>query len=417
VSEIVKGALDGGWSLLVGWLLPTAVNAVLAVVILSGTAGLPSAGEIVGGESSRALVTAGVVVVCGLVLAALQTPLYRLLEGYLGWPEWLFRASRDRMLYHKHLLADRISMWELHRAERDGTIDAAGRTALAALRTHPVVGRYAARDSRVGAPRHALLRERLLRFPVDDDQVVATRLGNGIRRFEEYGHDRFRLDSQVLWYELSTVAPESTGKQVDRARTTVDFFVCLLYGHLIVALTVIGTLVAGARRWTPVPVAAALLLVAFAHVWYRIAVVATDDWAGAVRAMVNVGRRPLTEALGLRLPGGIAHEREMWALVSKLARLPFDPRAAALDRFRVADQPAPAGGAAAHAGTSDAHAGTSDANAQTAGGATHADVRGDTAHEDAGAEEAGAAAPVSPPQRESGGVAARTPLGPSQRSR
>jgi hypothetical protein len=184
----------------------------------------------------------------------------------------------------------------------------------------------------------------------------------------------------VLWYELSTVAPELTGKQVDRARTTVDFFVCLLYGHLIVALTVIGTLVAGARRWTPVPVAAALLLVAFAHVWYRIAVVATDDWAGAVRAMVNVGRRPLTEALGLRLPGGIAHEREMWALVSKLARLPFDPRAAALDRFRVPDQPAPAGG--------------------------------DTAREDSGA-----AAPVSPPQRESGGVTARTPPGPGRGSR
>ncbi|GIH15591.1 hypothetical protein [Rugosimonospora africana] len=351
MSEIVKGALDGGWSLLVGWLLPTAVNVVLAVLILSGSAGVPSIGDLVDGDSSRALVTLGAVVVCALVLAALQTPLYRLLEGYLGWPEWLFRAARDRMLYRKHLLADRISAWQLHRAERDGTLDDAGRAALTALRTHPVVGRYAARDARVGAPRHALLRERLFRFPVDDDQVVATRLGNAIRRFEEYGHDRFRLDSQVLWYELSAVAPELTGKQVDRARTTVDFFVCLLYGHLIVALTVTGTLVAGARPWSPVPVAAVLLLVAFAHVWYRIAVVATDDWAAAVRAMVNVGRRPLTEALGLRLPGGIAPEREMWSLVSKLARLPFDPRAAALDRFRATDPPASTDGPSARHAT------------------------------------------------------------------
>ncbi|GAA5193737.1 hypothetical protein GCM10023322_56350 [Rugosimonospora acidiphila] len=341
MNEIVKGALDGGWSLIVGWVLPSAVNLALAVLICSGVAGVPSIGDLADGDNAgRGAVALGVAVLGGLILAALQTPLYRLLEGYLGWPRWLFGRARRRMLHHKHLLTDRLAMCRLADAEREGGLDEAGRSALAALRAHPVVGRYAARDAGLSATQRALLRERLQRFPVDDDQVVATRLGNGIRRLEEYGYDRYRLDSQVLWYELSAVAPEQTAKQIDRSRTGVDFFVCLLFGHLIVAASAIGLLAAGVLPRSPARILAVPLLVVLAHVWYRIAVVATDDWAAAVRAMVNVGRGPLSEAMGLRLPDGIADEREMWTLASRLVRLPFDRRAAALDRFRNGPDPA-----------------------------------------------------------------------------
>lgn len=54
----------------------------------------------------------------------------------------------------------------------------------------------------------------------------------------------------------------------------------------------------------------------------------------AVRAMVNVGRVPLAEALGLRLPAGLADERAMWTLGSQLTRLAYDERATEIDRFR-----------------------------------------------------------------------------------
>ena len=83
----------------------------------------------------------------------------------------------------------------------------------------------------------SLLDERLHRYPSDDRQVTPTRLGNAIRRFEEYGYDRFRLDSQVLWHELNAVVLESARKQAEDARTSVDFFVCLIYGHLLVAVS------------------------------------------------------------------------------------------------------------------------------------------------------------------------------------
>lgn len=334
MSEILSGVLGGGRALLVGWLVPTAVNVLLAVLILSGNAGLPSVADLVAVDGSRnAVLALAVTVLGGLVLAAIQTPLYRVLEGYLGWPRWLAAAGRRRMLRQKLLLADRLDAVELIDAERAGTLDVAGQQALAKMRAHPVVSRYLGRDAKRGAVQRGLMHERLRRFPVDDDQVVATRLGNSIRRLEEYGYNRFRLDSQVFWYELTAVAPEAATKQVDQARTSVDFFVALLWGHLFVAAGVGAAYAAGAvDGWWPALAAGGLVLLAL--VWYRVAVTVTDDWAAAVRGMVNVGRRPLAEAMGLATPKSLAAEREMWTYASRLTRLPYDERAVLLDLFR-----------------------------------------------------------------------------------
>src|SRR5437879_6545061 len=67
--------------------------------------------------------------------------------------------------------------------------------------------------------------------------------------------------------------------------------------------------------------------------WCRVALAATDEWAAAVRALVNVGRKPLAESLGLALPSSLEGERAMWALVTELSRLRYHERAAALDAY------------------------------------------------------------------------------------
>ncbi|MFJ9855749.1 hypothetical protein [Streptomyces sp. NPDC101150] len=53
-------------------------------------------------------------------------------------------------------------------------------------------------------------------------------------------------------------------------------------------------------------------------------------------ALVNAGRKPLAEALGVVLPHRLADERRMWRLLSTLHRRPYQERAAALDAFRAA---------------------------------------------------------------------------------
>jgi hypothetical protein len=336
MSGVLTGALSGARALLIGWFVPSLINLlILGIVVVPRLSGFPalSGSGIIDTPRSTAFILVGTTVL-GLALAALQTPLYRILEGYLGWPERLFQMRRRRKLASKHLLQDRLAAASLVLAEDAGTVSEEQRRILQAYRDHVVTGRFVASDARKGSVWLSLLDERLARFPADDAQVIATRLGNAIRRFEEYGFNRFRLDSQVLWHELNAIVPDSVRKQAEDARMNVDFFVCLLYGHLLVAAVACVELGAGnpTRPW---PVAAVIIgLPLLAYVWYRVAIVATDDWAGAVRAMVNLGRLPLADAMGFALPQAISAERTMWTLAVKFVQEPYSPRAAALDEFR-----------------------------------------------------------------------------------
>jgi hypothetical protein len=328
MTGILQGALGGGRALLVGWILPSLINVLIFAFVLA-----PGLDEL-RLDGRTAVVVLVATAVLGLVLAALQTPLYRILEGYLLWPERLVQAARRRHLAEKHLLQNRLDAVALVAREQAGTLTDAERAALAEFRAHPVTSHYVDRDFRKGAVWIALLDERLHRYPVDDRQVAATRLGNAIRRFEEYGFNRFRLDSQALWHELNAAAGESARKQTDDARMSVDFFISLLYGHLLVAGAFAVSLVFGAvsRAWLVIPVV--LLLLALSALWYRLAVVATDEWAGAVRALVNLGRVPLATSLGLALPDKLDQERAMWRLVSELVSDKYHAGLSALDPYR-----------------------------------------------------------------------------------
>jgi hypothetical protein len=360
MSGVLTGALGGARALLIGWFVPSLINLlVVGIVIvprLSGFQALAGSGTI---DTARSTVFILVgTVVLGLALAALQTPLYRVLEGYLGWPRWLFQLGRRHELATKHLLEDRLDGASLALREAAGTLSQEEGRHLQEYRDHVVTGRFVDSDADQGQVWLSLLDERLSRFPADDGQVIATRLGNAIRRFEEYGFNRFRLDSQVLWHELNAVVPEPARKQAEDARMNVDFFICLLYGHLLVAVAAGVELGAGhpARPWLVAGTIVGLLVLAC--VWYRVAIVATDDWAGAVRAMVNLGRLPLTTSMGLALPQAIGAERTMWTLAVEFVQRPYTSSAITLDAFRrpggaVAAEPGAAaaaepGGAAAN---------------------------------------------------------------------
>ncbi|MEU7061467.1 hypothetical protein [Streptomyces sp. NPDC046197] len=289
MGDIAKGVLGGGWALVVGWILPAALNLAVFFFAVAPSLRRTAAVERVwpSSASQTTLLLLCTAVLFGIVLNALQTPLYRILEGYLLWPRGAYDRGCRRQRARKERIADLITRPE-------------GRTSV----------------------QRALLREQLARYPADDDQIAPTRLGNAIRRFEEYGHNRFRLDTQVLWNELSAAAPAQARRQVETARTSVDFFVALLYGHGVVATLALLTLTsAGAER--SLLIVTAIALCALIPLWYRSAVYSTDEWAAAVRAMVNLGRKPLAEALGLVLPQQLAKERSMWQLVTRMSRRPY----------------------------------------------------------------------------------------------
>ncbi|GAA3221173.1 hypothetical protein ACFO1B_16705 [Dactylosporangium siamense] len=342
--------MGGGWTLLVGWLLPAAVNVLLlAYVVLPASEAEVLLTSLDRAGVNRDLAAAGAAVLLGVLLASVQTPLYRVLEGYIGWrpqaasrralPRWVPSLSltrwQERQVSRRNQLLGRLDLLELTDLEAGGALDTDDVARLRELRADDTLVRFFAGDSRRTAAQRNLLDEKLQRYPVDEQQIVPTRLGNAIRRFEEYGYDRFRLDSQRMWNDLTAVAPERAAKQVEQARTTVDLLICLLYGHLIVGAVALGTVpVADTdHEWLLAAVGAGLILLA--RVWYEVAIRSTDDWAAAVRSLVNLGRKPLAEALALDLPETIEQERQMWGLVATLTARPYHrDRRAALDQFR-----------------------------------------------------------------------------------
>lgn len=339
MTGLLSGAIGGNRALLIGWFLPTAINILLFGIVvdprLSGFAALTTTAAAI---HSILYLLAGTLVV-GLMLAALQTSLYRILEGYLAWPRPLAAAATRRHRARKHLLRDRLLAANLASAQDSGGLNDEERAILQRYRDHPVTGHHIATDVRRGPIGLAILEERLHRYPHADDQIAPTRLGNAIRRLEEYGYDRFRLDTQILWHQLTTVVPEQARTQVDDARTGVDFFVCLLYGHLLVVAVALAEAASSPARPRSLLLGVAGGLLVAAAVWYRTAVVATDEWTGAVHALVNLGREPLAQALGLSLPDSLEAERDMWSLVGRLTAQPNAAETAALDRYRANANP------------------------------------------------------------------------------
>jgi hypothetical protein len=228
----------------------------------------------------------------GLLLSALQTPLYRLLEGYY-LPEPLARRLTQR-----------------HVARREKL-----RAILKSRRENP--------DGPGSGIRAGLILEKVRRYPPADDQVAPTTLANSIRAFELYGANRFRLDSQTLWNELLNVVPSGVRSDQERARAGVDFFVSLVYLFGVVGLAM-G--VGGIIRHSAGLFIAGLAGLMTTPLWYRLAVISTSAWFESVQSLVNLGRKPLAAALNLRLPSTLEEEREMWRRVGWMVREPYNPK-------------------------------------------------------------------------------------------
>ena len=298
MADILKGLVGAGSTFVFAWVFPSAIALVVAYSVIARPLGLDSALGISGlAPAEQALALGFGSTVVGLVMNALSTPLYRVLEGYL-WPERL----RSRGIARE-------------RSRRQ------------ALQRHV--------EEATGLER-SLAQERLQRFPRNDEQTAPTRLGNAIRAFETYGSDRYQLDSQFMWIDLVAVAPESVRKELETARSSVDFFVATFYLSLIVGIGACLTAVVA-----PTGFDVAILLVGIGSlvlvpVSYLSAVTSSTYWDATVRALVDLGRVPLAAALGLQLPSTIERERAMWNLVVAFGYYRFNERwADRLDPFRI----------------------------------------------------------------------------------
>jgi hypothetical protein len=170
-----------------------------------------------------------------------------------------------------------------------------------------------------------------MRYPSDRSQVRATRLGNALTTMESWSLTRYHLDSQTMWHELQATASSSVRNDVDEGRAPVDFFVSSIV-HM--SLLSVSGIIVGAftpdRQALVIGIGAALTV----PLSYRLAVNNVIDWAQSVKAMVNVGRPVLADALGLTLPDRLQDEREMWSAHLHAIELANDHHLEAYNAFR-----------------------------------------------------------------------------------
>jgi hypothetical protein len=306
MTAILSGALGGAWS----WIMTNVFPSALGVATFWFTVCVfqPSDGAVrkfqgfpAGQRSAIALTLA---VLIGMILIAMNTGLHRLLEAY---------PLRNLQLLWQFLIA--------RQERRKKRIEARG---------------AASRSGTLGSKlRDALIAEDLEDYPSDSSQLGPTRYANQLRAMETYGVTRFGLDSQTLWGELNATVPQRASEAERNARAGLDFLVNLFFVTWALVVADLAAAVAWGS-WSFVIMAAICLPIIW--IWKRLMHSAARAWTYTVQALVNLGRLPLADALGLVLPVEHDEETKMWASLVWAIRDQDSNAMSELQRFRVASR-------------------------------------------------------------------------------
>jgi hypothetical protein len=336
MSDLFKGLAGGGLAGLTAWILPSGfvLGLFWLVVYPQMRAHYQPFDQLT--ANNKLLLWVFAAVVLGVLLQALSTPMYRILEGY-WWPRRCQERGVAKQSARKSALREALSgegPAAGSQAEERPTLHA-GFAPGGSAEGQPLAGAQpsgAQRQLDHAAGRHdqthhsvdtrphpltgwarGLQDERIARFPIPDTEIAPTRLGNALRAIETYGSTRFCLDTQVLWSELCSLVPKSLQTELDRSRACIDFFIALVY--LSFAFGVLSIAVAFDGRMRPILVIIGLIALFSTIAWYQMAIISTSYYASTVQALVNIGRFKLANELGLYVPYEIEHERRMWWLL------------------------------------------------------------------------------------------------------
>jgi hypothetical protein len=134
MTSLLSGLTGGGWPLLVGWVFPSGITVSLfAFLVFPHIKHLPLAAEVGAlSATNQGLLLAFSAVLLGILLSALQTPLYRILEGYYlpeRWRDrWIEKQRQRKLAIHQDLETKRKAKQKaaVHLKEAGGAPPTAG---------------------------------------------------------------------------------------------------------------------------------------------------------------------------------------------------------------------------------------------------------------------------------------------------
>lgn len=174
-----------------------------------------------------------------------------------------------------------------------------------------------------------ILARRMTYYPPSHhlDKMMPTRFGNVLRLSQIYMHDRYGIDSAIIWTRLRPLLKTETINALEEIKISLDF--SILMTLLFVAFTLIWcpVLAVWTDRWGLFLICASGWLLAWTS--YRNAVQSALAYSEQIAATFDLYRYDLLKALDRPIPQSAEAERKEWLRLSRFfyRNIPLPPPA------------------------------------------------------------------------------------------
>ena len=255
----------------------------------------------------------------------------RAFEGYF-FPRWLKTALIDKQKVNfeqKHL--KHYQAWQalekviVEQLEKDGFIDDEDRK----------------KQMKNFLKAQSELANVGLRYPLDKEHLMPTRLGNVLRASEMYAYERYAIGEITIWPRLVPLLPVEIVQTIEEKNNHFMFLVnsaFLAFANAAIGMCfgLIGIMAFPPSILYPYTVKAAgffsigydhiaplgyilisVVLSGFGYVLYRISVNSAEDFSLYVRTSFDLYRKNLLRQLDWKPPKTLEAEKEIWRNISK----------------------------------------------------------------------------------------------------
>lgn len=150
-------------------------------------------------------------------------------------------------------------------------------------------------------------------YPLKENLIMPTRLGNTLRAAENYSYIAYGMESVFWWPRLWPLLPDVVRKEIDES--LVSLVALLNFTSLIVAVAIFGSYSlrqSGLYRLAWLELFVGIIL---AYISYRAAVLQAEDYGESIRAAIDLYRFNLLKALHQPLPKNRDIEERYWGLL------------------------------------------------------------------------------------------------------
>lgn len=241
----------------------------------------------------------------GVAVHPIQFALVQFFEGYWGTNRLAQRVRIMRISHHR-ARSDYLR-FELSTLARPALQQEDGRKKTKKKKGKGKGGKSL--DLKAEAERRSIADESIrlaAGYPDKDEDMMPTRFGNVMRRYERLAGSQYGLDAVKVIRQIALVAPDRRVNYLNDQRQLLDLSIRMS------ATSIVATLIAVAFLWRHGPwLMIALVPYSVAYISYRGAIVVAHEYCAAFSAIIDLDRFTLYANLRMRMPKNTKAERRM----------------------------------------------------------------------------------------------------------